>query len=154
MFQAINFNNMNFDEKHRDIHYDPRSGRFISEDPIGFKGQDTNLYRYVGNATLKYNDPYGTLWYLPLIGGIVSGGISYIGGGSPSEVGIAIGIGIITGGLNIPVQILTEFLMSTQNSNIDADKVPRPLPPVTPGCNPAIQSCIVRPTPQPVCSGN
>ena len=32
-------------------YYDPSLGRFISQDPIGFAGQDVNLYRYV------YNDP-------------------------------------------------------------------------------------------------
>ena len=30
--------------------YDPSSGRFISQDPIGFQAGDPNLYRYVGNA--------------------------------------------------------------------------------------------------------
>ena len=29
--------------------YDPIAGRWLSEDPIGFAGGDTNLYRYVGN---------------------------------------------------------------------------------------------------------
>ncbi len=29
--------------------YDPAVGRWISEDPIGFEGKDTNLARYVGN---------------------------------------------------------------------------------------------------------
>ena len=30
-------------------YYDPASGRFLSEDPLGFAAGDTNLYRYVGN---------------------------------------------------------------------------------------------------------
>ena len=30
--------------------FDPRIGRFISEDPIGFAAGDTNLSRYVGNS--------------------------------------------------------------------------------------------------------
>ncbi len=29
--------------------YDAKVGRWISEDPIGFEGKDTNLARYVGN---------------------------------------------------------------------------------------------------------
>ena len=33
--------------------YDPRAGRFTSEDPLGFSAGDVNLNRYVGNgATL------------------------------------------------------------------------------------------------------
>ena len=30
--------------------YDARTGRWISEDPIGFAAGDANLYRYVGNG--------------------------------------------------------------------------------------------------------
>jgi uncharacterized protein RhaS with RHS repeats len=39
--------------------YDPRPARFISEDPIGFEGGDTNLYRYVGNSPTNFVDPFG-----------------------------------------------------------------------------------------------
>ncbi len=40
--------------------YDPRNGRFLSEDPSGFTGgQDYNLYRYVWNNPLSYTDPTG-----------------------------------------------------------------------------------------------
>ena len=39
--------------------YDPSSGRFISQDPIGFTAGDTNLYRYVGNAPGDATDPSG-----------------------------------------------------------------------------------------------
>jgi len=44
--------------------YDPRIGRFISEDPIGFAAGDTNLSRYVGNSTHNAVDPSG-LWGIP-----------------------------------------------------------------------------------------
>ena len=39
--------------------YDPNLGRFISEDPIGFRGGDVNLYGYVKNRPLRYRDPRG-----------------------------------------------------------------------------------------------
>jgi RHS repeat-associated protein len=39
--------------------YDPNAGRFLSEDPIGFDSQDTNLYRYVRNNPLTFKDPFG-----------------------------------------------------------------------------------------------
>ena len=41
--------------------YDPATGRFISQDPIGFSAGDPNLYRYVGNAPGDGTDPSG-LW--------------------------------------------------------------------------------------------
>lgn len=39
--------------------YDPTIGRFITEDPIAFKGEDANLYRYVGNEPTNAFDPSG-----------------------------------------------------------------------------------------------
>ncbi len=39
--------------------YDPNSGRFLQEDPIGFSAGDLNVYRYVGNNPLNYTDPSG-----------------------------------------------------------------------------------------------
>ncbi len=39
--------------------YNSQTGRFISEDPLGFGGGDSNLYRYVGNAPTGLTDPTG-----------------------------------------------------------------------------------------------
>ena len=39
--------------------YNAQTGRFISEDPIGFGGGDANFYRYVGNAPTGFTDPAG-----------------------------------------------------------------------------------------------
>ena len=44
--------------------YDANTGRWISEDPIGFEADDTNLARYVGNLPTRYIDPSG-LWQRP-----------------------------------------------------------------------------------------
>lgn len=38
---------------------DPATGRWISQDPIGFAAGDTNLYRYVGNSPTNATDPSG-----------------------------------------------------------------------------------------------
>jgi RHS repeat-associated protein len=54
--------------------YDPGSGRFISQDPIGFSAGDPNLYRYVGNAPGDATDPLGKSPTL------ISGGIGAAGG--------------------------------------------------------------------------
>ncbi len=39
--------------------YDSKLGRWASEDPIEFTGQDENLYRYVGNSPTNFSDPTG-----------------------------------------------------------------------------------------------
>jgi len=39
--------------------YNPQVGRFISEDPIGFKAGDANLYAYVFNNPANFRDPTG-----------------------------------------------------------------------------------------------
>jgi hypothetical protein len=39
--------------------FDPRIGRWLSEDPIGFQAGDTDLYRYVGNSLANLTDPSG-----------------------------------------------------------------------------------------------
>jgi RHS repeat-associated protein len=40
--------------------YDPQLGRFISEDPIGFDGDDVNLFGYVEADPINFSDPLGT----------------------------------------------------------------------------------------------
>jgi RHS repeat-associated protein len=39
--------------------YNPKTGRWMSEDPIGFEAGDANLYRYVGNSPTTHIDPTG-----------------------------------------------------------------------------------------------
>ncbi|MEQ8280835.1 MAG: RHS repeat-associated core domain-containing protein [Deltaproteobacteria bacterium] len=39
--------------------YDAHSGRWISRDPIRFRGRDFNLYRYAGGDPVNYTDPSG-----------------------------------------------------------------------------------------------
>lgn len=40
--------------------YAPQQGRFISEDPLGLRGGDINLYGYVLNNPVNFRDPTGT----------------------------------------------------------------------------------------------
>jgi RHS repeat-associated protein len=40
-------------------YYDPNTGRWTSQDPLGFGGGDANLYRYVGNGPTNATDPSG-----------------------------------------------------------------------------------------------
>jgi RHS repeat-associated protein len=46
-------------------YYDPKMGRWISKDPLGFDAGDMNLYRYVGNQATVIVDPSG-LWGGPM----------------------------------------------------------------------------------------
>ena len=46
--------------------YDPKVGRWLTEDPIGFDAGDANVYRYVGNSPTNAVDPSGLFsWSLP-----------------------------------------------------------------------------------------
>jgi RHS repeat-associated protein len=44
---------------YRARYYDPKAGRFVTKDPIGFKGGDVNLYAYVSNDPINRIDPRG-----------------------------------------------------------------------------------------------
>lgn len=73
---AANANPVQFTGRERDEgsiyfyrarHYDGRLGRFIAEDPLGFRGGDTNLHAYVLNNPVDRTDPLGLATnYLPI----------------------------------------------------------------------------------------
>jgi RHS repeat-associated protein len=41
---------------------DPTTGRWTTQDPLGFAAGDANLYRYVGNTPTMLVDPSGYIW--------------------------------------------------------------------------------------------
>jgi uncharacterized protein RhaS with RHS repeats len=45
-------------ETYRARYYNPNTGRFLSEDPIGFLG-GINLYEYAGDNPISFSDPSG-----------------------------------------------------------------------------------------------
>ena len=45
----------------RNRFYSPDTGRFLQTDPLGFRGDGTNLYRYCQNNAVMFADPLG-LW--------------------------------------------------------------------------------------------
>ena len=40
-------------------YYDPKTGRWTSQDPLGFDAGDSNLYRYLANGGVNGSDPSG-----------------------------------------------------------------------------------------------
>jgi RHS repeat-associated protein len=52
--------------------YEPTSGRFVSEDPLGFLDVGLNLYRYASNNPVRYGDPTGMV---PPFGGLPNGAV-------------------------------------------------------------------------------
>ena len=54
--------------------YNPGTGRWISKDPIVFKGEDTNFYGYVLSDPVNVIDPIG-LWGIKVAGAIVKSGV-------------------------------------------------------------------------------
>ena len=75
-------------------YYDPATGRFVSNDPIQFAGQDPNLYRYVGNSPHTFTDPTGLFWWQFgwTVGGALVGGLTgYLSGGWQGAISGAAG---------------------------------------------------------------
>lgn len=71
--------------------YDPLIGRFISPDPIGIAGGDTNLYRYVFNNPNNYADPSGTVVFVPIL--VAAGTGAFIG--AVTDIAIQVGANLI-----------------------------------------------------------
>jgi len=76
-------------------YYNPKVGRFITRDPIGYEG-GINLYRYVGNNPQLFVDPQGLKgfldWYLGGMGGFSSGVDQYLLLGQTDRWGNAEGL--------------------------------------------------------------
>ncbi len=53
---------------YRNRFYSPSLGRFVTRDPIGYRGEDENLYRYIENSSLSWIDPDGLVKWSPYPG--------------------------------------------------------------------------------------
>jgi RHS repeat-associated protein len=104
---------------YRARYYDPKLGRFISEDPIGFEAGDLNLYRYVFNSPVLATDPTGEIGMIEygFIGTVaVSTGVTVglITGNVCAGLGAglaAAGAGVV-GGFLLPLAIIAHTLES------------------------------------------
>ena len=82
---------------HRARYLDVAVGRWVSEDPIGFEGQQTSLVQYVGNDAIAFVDPSGNEWSWAACG---SGAAA--GAGAGAVIGSAAatpGAGTVIGGV-------------------------------------------------------
>jgi RHS repeat-associated protein len=85
--------------------YDANLGRFISEDPIGFRGGDVNLFGYVRNNPMLYVDREGESPTLVTgaigagVGALIGGGYVLLNGGSWTDAGKGAAVGAIAGGV-------------------------------------------------------
>ena len=86
-------------------YYDPDTGRFISEDPIGFGGGQTNLYAYVGGDPVNNIDPTGlilcpnciTAGIGAVIGGVSGGLTAYVQDADLGDIARSTAIGALAG---------------------------------------------------------
>ena len=58
--------------------YDPSTEKWLSQDPIGFDGGDSNLYRYVGDSPTNGTDPSGE--FVPALAVFIAAGIGVLVG--------------------------------------------------------------------------
>ncbi|WP_197740776.1 RHS repeat-associated core domain-containing protein [Tuwongella immobilis] len=65
---------------------DPSTGRWTTQDPLGFAPGDPNLYRYVGNMATMLTDPSGYWSWSAAWGGGVSAGGAGAGFGAGTGV--------------------------------------------------------------------
>jgi RHS repeat-associated protein len=136
---------------YRARYYDPTIGRFLSEDPIGFRG-GINKYAYVGNRPLNFVDPFGKCGgpnpyitalanALGLIGlatgqpelGYVSVAISIANdpgtfGQAAGGLGVLYDVGLLAGNW-ITKNVMAPVLNAMPSQTIDVNGVNIPLPP-------------------------
>jgi len=93
--------------------YDAETGRWTTEDPIGFHGGDTNLYGYVLNDPVNLLDPVG----YNAMAGAEAGGFAgeFICG--PICAAVGAGIGFITGALI--GQAISDYIFNANSSEED-----------------------------------
>ena len=76
----------------RNRYYDPKTGRFTQQDPIGLAG-GLNLYGYAGGDPVNFSDPFGTCSILSAAANVAMGAaISYATGSSYGAAAAAVDI--------------------------------------------------------------
>jgi len=81
----------------RNRFYSPDIGRFLEADPIGFLGDPTSLYRYVGNDPMNRFDPDGLLQVTIFGGRLQYSGLLTFGYSSTGQWNVGGAWGVATG---------------------------------------------------------
>ena len=82
--------------------YDPTSGQFVSNDPLGLNGGDTDLRRYAENDPIVLLDPSGTVsQFIGFSGGFGLSGTLGITFNDNGQGFLTLGLGATTGGATI-----------------------------------------------------
>ncbi|MCA9498151.1 MAG: RHS repeat-associated core domain-containing protein, partial [Nitrospira sp.] len=106
---------------YRARYYDQNTGRFLSEDPIGFNAGDQNLYRYVFNNPVNFKDPFGGNpgIVIQFIQGFITGAIGGLNPGGPITPAFQIGKAVGNTARNI---ILSKGRRDPEDGNDKSDK--------------------------------
>lgn len=90
-FTGREFSAVTGDWFYRARYYDPANGRFLGQDPLGFRAGDPNLYRYVANRPVTWTDPSGEILPLLILGGalLIAGTSVAVNSGAPEAIGEA-----------------------------------------------------------------
>ncbi len=122
--------------------FDPKAGKWTSQDPIGFLAGDTNLSRYVGNGSTNRIDPSGLDWLddyanwyeekfgrggriaTNVAGGIVIGGatVAVVVAAAPVAVGglVAVGVSTATATTVVTTSVVVVGAVGTVAIGVDA----------------------------------
>ncbi len=88
---------------YRARYYDPATGRFLAEDPIGFGAGDANLYRYAVNNPVNFLDPSGRICLTPIeiaaLSGAAGGAVTGFVAGGPVGALVGAGTGAAVGAI-------------------------------------------------------
>jgi RHS repeat-associated protein len=96
--------------------YDPSTGRFLSPDPLGYGGGDTNLYSYAADDPVDFTDPHGTDPLGGCVVGAILGAASTVLSGpkhSPGDIAISALAGCAFGAVASTVPFLLEYVLES-----------------------------------------
>ena len=105
---------------YRARYYDPQTGRFVSQDPIGFPAGDANLYRYVFNNPVNFTDPEGES-ALTITAPFAAGAAAADG---PLPIGDAVALTILAGAAIYDLAVIIDEAIDDETPGEDEEEEP------------------------------
>ncbi len=133
-FTAREFDSESHLYYYRARYYDSKLGRFISEDPIGFGGGDSNFYRYVQNRAIVAKDPSGSIPLLPIVADLIVTAVEIFNGAFV---------------ICLAYEGCLEDVSNITKPKPEPKPKPKPKIPTVPKCDPTRQSCETQPKKDP-----